>query len=298
MTDVAPAAPAPQGALAEQLEKIVMKKIASDQLVLPAMPVTALKCLTMLKNPDFSLKDAATLVERDPVLTAQVMKLASNAALATREPVQSVLNAVTRFGIQKLKSFLIESSARKVFESRDARIAEASRGLWEHSLAVAIMARDVVAFANCGQPEFGYLGGLLHDVGKPIVAAMLLEAEKAILAAKPNMAWISSDEWIAIIQRIHRQVAVALAKKWEMPEAVCRSIQDCEEYDNADRLSIANAVRFANAVAKQQGLYIGAVNLEDIGALVMIGQSLLGMEGEVLSRLSDGLKTKVKEQMS
>src|SRR6185503_16437383 len=99
----------------------------------------------------------------------------------------SVLQAVTRFVVQKLRTFLIEASARKVFESRDARIAEASRGVWEHSLAVAIMARDVAAFANCGAPEFGYLGGLLHDVGKPIVAAMLLEAEKSILAVKPTM---------------------------------------------------------------------------------------------------------------
>jgi len=298
MTAVAPAAAGGQSALAEQLEKIVIKKIAADQLILPSLPATALKCLNLLKNPDFSLKEASALIERDPMLTAQILKLANSAGMASRDPCQSALQAVTRFGIQKLKSFLIESSARKVFESRDARIAEASRGMWEHSLAVAIMARDVVTFANCGGPEFGYLGGLLHDVGKPIVAAMLLEAEKSILAVKPNMVWITSAEWIGIIQRIHRQVGVALAKKWEMPDAVCRSIKDCEEYDNADRLSTANAVRFSNAVAKQQGIYVGDVNADDNDALVMIGQSLLGLDTAVVTRLSEGLKAKVKEQMS
>jgi len=79
---------------------------------------------------------------------------------------------------------------------------------------------------------------------------------------------------------------------------VCRSIKDCDEYDNSDRLSIANAVRFANAVAKQQGIYVGNVDADDIEALVMIGRSLLGLEPEVVTRLTDGLKNKAKEQMA
>ena len=101
----------------------MIKKIAADQLVLPSLPATALKCLNLLKNPDFSLKEASALIERDPILTAQILKLANSAGMASRDPAQSALQAVTRFGIQKLKSFLIESSARKVFESRYADVA-------------------------------------------------------------------------------------------------------------------------------------------------------------------------------
>ena len=219
-------APAPQGRLATELEKIVTKRIASDQLILPAIPAVALKCLNLTKDPDFSLKDAAAIIERDPILTAQIIRLANSAAMATRDPAQSVLAAVTRMGLQKLRTFLIESSARQVFESRDPRIVEASRGVWEHSVAVAMVGREVVASSKNGSPDFGYLAGLLHDVGKPIVAAMLLEAEKAILGAKATATWIDSSEWIGVVQRAHRHVGVALAEKWEMPEPVCRGIRD------------------------------------------------------------------------
>jgi putative nucleotidyltransferase with HDIG domain len=294
-----PAAPtAPQGRLAAELEKIVTKRIAADQLVLPSMPAVALKCLNLIKDPEFSLKEAAAIVERDPILTAMIMRLANSAAMATRDSAQSVLAAVTRMGVQKLRTFLIESSARKVFESRDPRIVEASRGVWEHSLAVAMLGRDIVAFSNSGSPDFGYLAGLLHDVGKPIVAAMLLEAEKAILGAKSGATWIGSGEWIGVVQRVHRHVGVALAEKWEMPEPVLRGIRDCQEYDNADRLSIANAVRFANALAKQQGIYVGDVATEDNDALVLVGRSLLGIDEETVTRLTANLRDKVKEQLS
>jgi HD-like signal output (HDOD) protein len=294
-----PAAPAaPQGRLAAELEKIVTKRIASDQLVLPAMPAVALKCLNLIKDPDFSLKEAAAIIERDPILTALIIRLANSAAMATRDAAQSVLAAVTRMGVQKLRTFLIESAARKVFESRDPRIVEASRGVWEHSLAVAMLGRDIVAFSNAGSPDFGYLAGMLHDVGKPIVAAMLLEAEKAILGGKAGATWIGSGEWIGVVQRVHRQVGVALAEKWEMPEPVLRGIRDCQEYDNSDRLSIANAVRFANALAKQQGIYVGDVATEDNDALVMVGRSLMGLDEETVTRLTANLRDKVKEQLS
>jgi HD-like signal output (HDOD) protein len=226
------------------------------------------------------------------------MRLANSAAMATRDPAHSVLAAGTRLGLQKLRTFLVESSARKVFASRDPRIMEASHKVWEHSMAVAMLARDVVAFSNSGEPDFGYLGGLLRDVGKPVVASMLLEAEKAILGAKASATWIGSAEWIAVVQRVHRQVGVVLAEKWELPEPVVRGIRDCQEYDSADRLSIANAVRFANALAKQQGIYETATVSDDIDALLMVGRSLLGLDEETVTRLAAGLRDKVKEQLS
>jgi hypothetical protein len=43
---------------------------------------------------------------------------------------------------------LVEASAHKVFESKDQRIAGACRGVWEHSLAVAALARDILALGG------------------------------------------------------------------------------------------------------------------------------------------------------
>ena len=66
-------------------------------------------------------------------------------------------------------------------------------------------------------------------------------------------------------------------------------------YDNADRLSIANCVRFANAVAKQNGVYVGQMVKDDVDALVMIGKSLLNIDDEVIGRLSGGIPAMLKD---
>lgn len=291
MTASATAAPAaPNSRLVEQLEKIVTNRIENDQLILPSLPAVAAKCLALTKSRDFSLKEAASIIEKDPILTAQILRLVNSAAFGGREPIKSVLQTVTRIGVQKLKTFLIDASARRVFESRDQRIAEACRGLWEHSLAVGLLARDVVTFSNGGDPDVGYLGGLLHDIGKPVVASMLLEAEKTVLGAKATATWIDGADWVGVILRCHRSVGVKLAKKWELPDAVAQCIAECSEYNNGDRLSVGNAVRFANALAKQLGIYVGETDKDDVEALVMIGRSLLNLDDSVVSRLSATIK--------
>jgi hypothetical protein len=61
---------------------------------------------------------------------------------------------------------------------------------------------------------------------------------------------------------------------------------------------VVNAVRFANALAKREGLYLGEVDSSDNDALIMIGGSLLGLDSEVVGRLTKSLQGRVERQLS
>ena len=281
--------------LVELVKQIVIGRIASDRLVIPAMPATTLKCLTMLRSPELSLRQVAATLARDPILAAQVVRLANSAAYGGMGSAGSIEQATTRLGAQRLKTLLIEASARQVFDSRDPRIAVAFRGIWEHSVAVGLMARDTAMVCRAPDPEGCYLSGLLHDVGKPVVAAMLLEAEKMI-SAPSRGGWIEHEAWLEAVQSSHRSVGAAIAEKWRLPESVARCIRDCTDYDSTDRHSIANVVRFANALAKKEGVYVGAVDADDVDALLAIGRSLLGIDEAACSQLMHNLKERVRSQ--
>jgi putative nucleotidyltransferase with HDIG domain len=279
---------------AEQLEQIVKARIEKDSLTLPALPAVAFKALELTRAPDFNMQDVASLIEKDPVLAAQVLRLCNSAAMATRETCKSISQAVTRLGTKNLRSVLLEISARRIFESRDTKVAATVKVLWEHSRAVAQLAQRVAVVSGASDPDTAYLAGLLHDVGKPVVATMLLEAENQIAQRNPKL-WIDFATWIDVVQRCHRPIGLDLARKWQLPEEVQKAIEECADYDPANRLSTGNAVRFANAVAKQQGIYAGSVNADDNDALVMVGRSLLGIDDETLTRLSSDLKEKCRE---
>ncbi|MFO0600756.1 MAG: HDOD domain-containing protein [Myxococcaceae bacterium] len=282
--------------LAQEAQTILEKRIADNSLNLPPPPQVVMKTMALLRESQFQPKEAAALIERDAVLAARVIR-AANAVGSNGEKVRSLPQAVTRLGPERLKTALVESSANRLFESRDQRIVDATKGLWEHALGVAMLSRDVAALCGIAETEAAYLAGLLHDIGKPVVAWLLLEAEKSVVGTRTNV-WIEPDVWVEVINRVHRPVGVALAQKWGLPESISAAIADCNEYNGNDRLSVPNCVRFANALTKKEALYVGKFDASDIDALVMIGRSLLGIDDSVLARLSSGLSDRVRMLMN
>jgi putative nucleotidyltransferase with HDIG domain len=273
--------------LAEQLEIILQNRIAQDSLTLPLLPAIAARANEVVRRADATAKDLIATIELDPILAAVVMRQGASAGCRTLEQV------VGKLGVQKVRSVLAEASAHRIVESRDSKTAEATRLLWEHARAVAILAQNVAVLAGVEESEVCFVTGLLHDIGKPVVATMLLEAETQIAQRNPKL-WIDSDAWIGVVERTHRKIATDLSKKWQFPEEVQNAVLKFSDYDAANRQSIGNAVHFANALAKQMGISLGAVSADDNDALVMVGRSLLGLDDDAVARVTADVKTRCR----
>jgi putative nucleotidyltransferase with HDIG domain len=278
--------------LASELEAVLTKRIQSDQLVLPTMPAVALKVSEILKDPDAGMKEVAAALEKDPVLSARALRMATSAAFASGGKKATLQEALARLGTKTIKGLLVEAAAQKLFVSRNPQINDQLRILWEHSVAVGTMARDVLALTGAPDSEGAYLAGLLHDVGKPVTAIMMLELERQLTEVYQRN-WIDSGEWLEVIGKVHRPVGVALAERWQLPGAIVACIKESQEYDKGDRNSFANAVCFANALAKKSGIYAGKVDAEDNDAIIMIGRSVIGISDDILRTLTKGLRERV-----
>jgi HD-like signal output (HDOD) protein len=109
---------------------------------------------------------------------------------------------------------------------------------------------------------------------------------------------MNSDQWMTIVQELHRPVGRALTRKWGLPEEVLDAIERCDDYDPTARLSIGNVTRFANAICKQRGLYTGTFDTVAVDVLVMIGRSLLGLEDETIDKITRDLAERTAELAS
>ncbi len=277
--------------ISDWVEHVILKRIADDTLVLPALPAVTLKCIELLKPADFNYKQIAATLEREPALVARVLRVATSAAVGG-SPKLDLSEALARLGAKPLRTLLFEAAARKAFLSKDPGISALAKKIWEHSVAVATLARDIAALTGSNASEAAYLGGLLHDIGKPVVASVLLEAERQMVGVR-NMKWIDAEAWGEVIGRVHHKVGASIAEKWKLPAEICRCVSDCSEYNNADRASVVNAVCLANALAKLNGCAIGPIDTDDLNALVMIGRSLLSIPDDVLKKLAEELPARV-----
>jgi putative nucleotidyltransferase with HDIG domain len=274
--------------LSETLEAIIANRIAKDTLKLPVMPSTALAALELIRDPTASVSRITAAIGNDPMLALQVIRAASSPALGGNGAVKTLGQAVVRLGVHRLKPLVIEICARRLFTSRDGRLAEAMTVVWEHSLAVALASRELATLAGA-DGEVAYLAGLLHDIGKSILGGLLLEVERELGESLSDASLA-----LAVIQHSHRRVGVALATRWDLPAEVVAAIRDCGDYDSAERASIANFVRLANAFVKREGIYEDAVDPAEAQALLLVGRSLLGLDEDAVASACADLRDRLR----
>lgn len=275
-------------ALRTKLSAMLMEKISSGKLVLPAMPQTAQRVIECLEA-NAHQERAAGILEQDPVLALEVLRLVNSAGFATRSKIESISHAINIMGVSRLRSLLMTASARQMFVSRNRTIRDYTNALWAHSVGVAVTARQIAVRCAFQDKESPYMAGLMHDVGKPIVAIHLLDLERSVQRAQQD-SWIDPQEWMGIVQDLHRPVGIAVAKAWNLSNETCKAIEDCVEFDPVERLSAANAVRFANALAKREGVYAGAVDIEQVETVIMIGRSILGLDDDGVAAMMNTLR--------
>jgi putative nucleotidyltransferase with HDIG domain len=277
--------------LGSELERIVLERIANNRLVLPAMPAVPQRCLEILKEPDFNVRKLVKELEAEPVLALLVVRAANAAAFGRGGAMQALDQAVLRVGARALKTLIMEYAVNEIFESSNRSLKEANRKVYEHSLVVALLARDIAALIGNIEPDTCYLAGLLHDIGKPVLSAMILEIDRKLGRQTPG--WIDTSAWTHIIETSHRKVGVAVATEWRLPEAITAAIRDCSDYDSADRTSVGNIVRLANALAKREGYTTGPMDAADIEAMIMVGMSMLGGDTSVVDRLVNNIGSRL-----
>jgi putative nucleotidyltransferase with HDIG domain len=278
-----------------KLREIIARRIAHNRLAVPSMPAVAVRCLDLLRNKDAKFSDLASTVEKDPLIASRLLKVVNSPMYGGREPITSLENAISRLGMKPFRTIMIELAAREVFVSKSQRIRQMFRGIWEHCLAVGMLARDVAQrLPGAADADACYLAGLFHDVGKPVVGALLLEAERSLID-EVNEPFMTDTLWLKVINDSHRDVGASLSAQWNLPPAVTRAIARVHAYEeSAGRASCTNIVRYANALTKQQGIYVGSIDADETAAIVADGRRILKVDEATETLLVNGLGARVQ----
>jgi putative nucleotidyltransferase with HDIG domain len=278
-------------AVASRLKDIISKRLQANSLKLPALPDVAVKCLELAHNPDSSFGEIARLVERDPFIASRVVRLSNSPVYGGLARIASVEGAVARLGMKTLISVLQELAAEQVFASRDPTIRNAFRGIWEHCLGVGTLARDLCKHLPGIDPNAAYLAGLFHDIGKPVVAALLLEVERGTAKDK---AFVSGGVWRRVVEECHREVGAIIAYRWYLPQEVAQAIAQLDTYDLKRGRSCVNAVRLSNGLCQREGLDVKAADVETVTRVILQGRQVLRLSEEQVEASVTGLTGRVQ----
>src|SRR4051812_24333856 len=127
-----------------------------------ARPV-AMEVLHLADDPDADARKVAACIEKDPILMAQILRLANSAAFGMTHQVKTTQIAVAVLGFSTVQSvaILVASGLRNLKHP-------APDGFWDHSAATAA-ACSVVSRQFGVSPGDGFAIGLIHDLGVPML---------------------------------------------------------------------------------------------------------------------------------
>jgi HD-like signal output (HDOD) protein len=222
---------------------------------LPSLPSTYFEVLKQVESPRASAQNIGEVIARDPVVTARLLQMVNSASLALSQKITDPVEAVSLLGMETVKSLVL---CLQVFSQNDeAKKAGISFDrLWAHSYAVANVARKIVLSHNgdSRMANDAFTAGLLHDVGRIVVASNLPEEYAAVIAAarKNNSALI--DEEAAQLGVTHAAVGAYLLSLWGMPAPLVEAaaLHHTPSHTFTREFSLLTVIHAANAFVHEQ----------------------------------------------
>ena len=186
---------------------------------LPSAPGALNRLVGVLRSPDPSIRDAADLVADDMALSAKVLQLVNSSFIGTRRQIANAREAVAYVGVDSLRTLALSVGAFSSLEEGESSLFSPA-ALQAHAVAVARSAGAIVKAENAPRSvqDETMTAGLLHDVGKLVLAANFREDYEKALTAAENMPLCDAER--EVFGATHAEVGAYLLWLWGLPDTV------------------------------------------------------------------------------
>lgn len=189
------------------------------------------------------------VIRRDPSLTARLLRLVNSVYYGLTTPVNSIEEAVFYLGVRQIRQLAMVTPVIEDFQKLAGNTAYPWREFWQHCIGTAIMTREVISAVLVPPDEADYVAGLVHDVGKIVLAAafpqhfaaihqQVMDEQADLLRVETKLLGMNHAELGAIYLRNHNlpDIMVETARHHHQPERASHHSQVVAAVQIADLL--------------------------------------------------------------
>jgi HD-like signal output (HDOD) protein len=231
---------------------------------LPKLSPSMAQLLVQLSQRNCGVQDLARILERDPVLSGQVLRLSNSAIFGRLRPVTSVRHAVAMVGIGAIRKFALASSIANLFSRTKVAAHFSIRRFNVHSVATATLVELLSEEVPFEHGEDAFLAGLLHDIGKLLIAVALPRQYDEILALLAVTGGTLIEAERNVIGIDHAELSGLAVSRWQLSEAIQWAVSDhhlpseapAVENTRARKASLSLGVHCADAYVNHLGMSV------------------------------------------
>lgn len=203
------------------MDNEVLEQIFDQRQELLSLPQTLVEVLRVVQDESSSNSDLATILSRDPALTARVLRIVNSAYYGGNRQVGNMDQAVMLIGVRQITALALSSSVYQIMQSWEDGIDRIR--FWRHSLEVAIASRMIAEKINFSKADEIFVAGLLHDIGLLILEQAFPESYHVVRESSiRNESLIDREEnrW----GTNHARVGSFVLEQWRLPEVICEGV--------------------------------------------------------------------------
>jgi HD-like signal output (HDOD) protein len=204
--------------------------------------------MQLSQSPNVDLDAIADTIAADPFLAGRLIAVANSAAFAGKDRLDGLKPILMRVGLTTVRNIVFTESMRlRIFSARTYKtILEDS---WKLSVGTSI-ACDALSGATGIERGSGFLLGLLHDTGKPVLVNAVSEIERAN-GGKP----IGEEKVEILLSQLHEEVGGHVLERWGMPPSFVSAARDHTRYQGEAAANPASRlVHAGNLICRHLGI--------------------------------------------
>jgi HD-like signal output (HDOD) protein len=225
------------------------KAIECLDLLPPLSPVVG-RLLSQLASGNLTYKMLSDFVEKDVLLCAHILRTVNSAAFARPRTINSVAQAISLLGVNKLRRIVVGFGVTNLFAKTKTAPSWSRIRFNFHSGATGILTEAMVDALPVVDKDGAFVAGLMHDLGRLMLAVALPEEYETITA----MVAISGGDYVECEREAlgfdHAELSGLALTKWKLPELICRAAtyHHSPQHPNAPWLStvVHRADRFVD----------------------------------------------------
>jgi HD-like signal output (HDOD) protein len=187
---------------------------------LPPFSIIMNRLIVSLAGEQVGFAALAELVEKDTVISGNLLHMVNSALNSRRGTINSVRHALSLLGIEKVRNAVLGMSVTRMWSHVYMPPSLSMARFNIHSSAVAILTDCLAQRVPVSYGEGGFVAALLHDVGRLLIALSLPDQHQAIAQMHWRTGRPVHDCELEILGFSHPELSAEALAFWNLPEPI------------------------------------------------------------------------------
>lgn len=263
------------------MNTILLEQAVAKVRDLPSLPSVVVQLVRTFDQADVGVAELGAQISKDQALAAKTLRLANSSFYGLQSRVRTIDQAITVLGFDSVRSMVTAAGIVGQFGAVSSGPFDFT-AFWRHAVGTALCAKSLARMAGLS-PEYAFVSGLLHDIGRLVLVTRFPQEYAAALAfeRQNNCGLVHAERTVLGLD--HAVVGRALAEHWKFPELIRRAIGNHHAPMRGDLGDIPSVVHVANAIV--HALDLGGEEDEEVPPIAQDAWNCLRIDAPGLCRV-------------